>query len=105
MNSTPLLDFEYALARLAPDGRVRDDEDVEALAFLYTRLGESNDLDSANVASGDDSENTVNKVASIVVIDDQLAFAEALGIAVSLTDDLAVVGRAPDAGSGVDQQP
>ena len=102
MNSTPLLDFEYALARLAPDGRVRDDEDVEALAFLYTRLGESNDLESANVASGDDSQSTVNKVASIVVIDDQLAFAEALGIAVSLTDDLAVVGRAPDAGSGVD---
>lgn len=102
MNATPLLDFEYALARISPDGRIRDSEDVEALAFLYTRLGEADDLQSANVTTDDGSRSKANAVASIVVIDDQLAFAEALGIAVSLTDDLAVVGRAPDAGSGVD---
>jgi DNA-binding NarL/FixJ family response regulator len=103
MNATPLLDFEYALARIAPDGRIRDSEDVEALAFLYSRLDlAGDDLQSPNVTSEDGSDDVRSAVASIVVIDDQLAFAEALGIAVSLTDDLTVVGRAPDAGSGVD---
>ena len=102
MNATPLLDFEYALARIAPDGQERGDEDVEALAFLYTRLGETGHLESSNVAPPSDSAGTGQDLASIVVIDDQLAFAEALGIAVSLTDDLSVVGRAPDAASGVD---
>lgn len=38
--------------------------------------------------------------ASVAIIDDQRAFAEALGLAISLTDDLEVVGRAPDAASG-----
>lgn len=118
MNATPLLDFEYALARIAPDGQLRGDEDVEALAFLYTRLGETEDLESRNVTPASDPAGTGTSdsaatgagdpaeagqdLASIVVIDDQLAFAEALGIAVSLTDDLSVVGRAPDAASGVD---
>lgn len=42
------------------------------------------------------------EAAAIAIIDDQIAFAEALGLAISLTPDLAVAGRAPDADSGFD---
>jgi len=41
-----------------------------------------------------------DKPATVAIIEDQRAFAEALGLAISLTDDLEVVGRAPDAESG-----
>ncbi len=39
---------------------------------------------------------------SIVIIDDQISYAEAFGLALSTTDDLRVAGRAPDATSGID---
>lgn len=38
----------------------------------------------------------------VVMIDDQIAFVDAFGLALSLTDDLKLVGRASDAEEGID---
>lgn len=50
----------------------------------------------------DSDERTVETRATLVLIDDQVAFSEALGLAISLTPDLQVIGRAPEVESGVE---
>lgn len=51
-------------------------------------------------AAADAADNAQGDRCTVAIIDDQRAFAEALALAISLTEDLSVVGRAPDAQSG-----